>query len=182
MSFLDAGKREASIRTPDARVRARRPEEMTSWPEPEAQATKPGGWPAHFCGAAGMAGERPGSRAPASTPPASQTGLKPAHEPIRPHAWACFPGSWPRRVSQPASHPSHLPKHLWEHSWEAPSYPTPCSATTQPGREGCSQDPRSGSTPAGERKAGLPFWATGHLLPATTLPREAKEEPQTPTD
>lgn len=71
LSFSDAAKREASIRTPDARVSAHRPGEMTRWPGPEAQETKPGGWPAHSCGAAGMAGERPGSRAPASPPPGS---------------------------------------------------------------------------------------------------------------
>lgn len=104
-------------------------------------------------GAARVAGETPRGPGHPRIPLllAAPIGLKRAREPVRrPSARACLPRRQPRRASCPASHPSHLPRHLSERSWEAPSCRTPCyPAARHPGREGCSQAPRSGSTPAG---------------------------------
>lgn len=108
LSFWDVVMGKATIRTLDMRVRARRSGETMRRPGPEAQETKPGGWPTYYGGAAGMAGVRPRAKASSSHTFSGCVGW--AETSTQAHPQACLPGPRPRRALRPASHPSHLPK------------------------------------------------------------------------
>lgn len=164
----------ASIRILDARVRVRRPGDTTRRPRPEAQETNPGGWPAHSGGAAGMAGERPGARAPQSHTSSCRLGW--AEASTRAHPQALGLGLPPRSLAAPSFTTHRSSFALTKASLGAflggailPDSMFSCHYSSGERRLLAGSSLRL--HPCGVRKAGLTRHPSGRLFPAATGPR-----------